>query len=49
MDAASTLLLQHCRVAQELFNQLKNWIRCRVPRIEDGNNFGVEVQVGVLF
>jgi len=29
-----------------LFTQLKLWIELKIPKIEDGNNFGVSIQVG---
>lgn len=28
---------------------IKMWIQLQVPKIEDGNNFGVEIQVFFLF
>ena len=28
---------------------IKMWIQLQVPKIEDGNNFGVEIQVFVYF
>ena len=34
--------------AVEIFQNLKLWVQLHVPRIEDGNNFGVSVQVSVL-
>ncbi len=28
----------------EIFSKLKDWVTLRIPKVEDGNNFGVEVQ-----
>eukprot|EP00128_Syssomonas_multiformis_P003049 Colp12_sorted_trinity150504_noHs@21235 len=33
----------------ELCNTVKLWIQLNIPRIEDGNNFGVSVQVSPFF
>ena len=28
-----------------VYHQIKTWIQVMVPKIEDGNNFGVSIQV----
>ena len=38
------VLKEHYTEALEICSTLKMWIQLNVPRIEDGNNFGVDVQ-----
>lgn len=35
-------------VSRGILLQLKVWISLLIPRIEDGNNFGVSIQVGLF-
>jgi len=33
----------------DICNLVKIWIQLNIPRIEDGNNFGVSIQVNIIF
>lgn len=41
----NSLLKEELLQAVEYVNTVKLWVQLNIPRIEDGNNFGVSIQV----